>query len=101
MALKPKLCLRESSGPNETECTFGVNFDCEKKVILSPKEGIFSEAEKWRWQNLLKSSFSFAESLESSNVERGPSENLVRFSMYEGHMETVGYTWLIIWCMLD
>ena len=53
------------------------------------------------FQNLLKSCLSFGQSLESSNEERGPCENPVPLSTYEVHMETVKYTWLNIWCMLD
>ena len=48
------------------------------------------------FQNLLKSCLSFRGSLKSSNEERRPCENHVRLFMYEGHMETVEYTWLNI-----
>ena len=53
------------------------------------------------FQNLLKSCLSFGGPLQSSDAERGPCENPVRLSMYEGHMETVEYTWLNIWCIFD
>ena len=49
------------------------------------------------FQNLLKSCLSFGGFLE----ERGPCENPVQRSMYEGHMEIAEYILLNIWCMLD
>ena len=56
MPLKPKFCLRRTIWPNKTACTFGRkwNFYCGKKVILSPKEGIFSETEKQRMTDPIK-----------------------------------------------
>ena len=82
----------------------GGTSNMEKSGSVSERRNLFwSEKMTYEevFQNLLKSCLSFGQSLESSNAERGPCENPVRLSVHVGHMETVEYTWLNFWCMLD